>query len=233
LLSFDKLNFTTDVFDTKKKIIKINDIILEHPLYAEYNYPGLRPKRKSAAAQTATLSSSRWNEEDWVIQVNNIFIKDGGLTIDRKTIREPRSNRFDEDHIIASALNGSFKNVEFIKDTLRANIDIAVKDRSGFEIKKLNAEFKFTPKEMEFKNLDLITNRSRLKDYYAMRYQNFIDDMSNFNHAVTLEGNFEGSNISSDDLAFFAPELKRWNRNFFISGYAGGTIDNLTGKNLK
>ncbi len=50
--------------------------------------------------------------------------------------------------------------------------------------------------------------------------------------AVTIEANFAGSEISSDDISYFAPALKRWKRNFFINGNVTGTIDNLSGKKM-
>ena len=233
LVSFNKLNFTTDIFDTKNKIIKINEITLDHPLYAEFNYRGIRPKIiKSLIDPASKTPGLQWNEEDWLITVNNIKIKDGGLAIENATATAPYVNMFDGGHIIASSINGSLKNVQFAKDTITANINIAAKDRSGFEIKKLTAAYKFTPQEMEFKDLDLITNRSHIKNYYVMRYKNFDEDFANFEQAVTLEANFTGSEVSSNDIGYFAPALKTWQRNFLINGNVSGTINNLSGRKM-
>lgn len=216
LVTFNELNFTTDVFDTKNNIIKINEIDLDHPVYAEYNYKGIRPKIiKPSIDPLPKTAGLQWNEDDWFITITNINIKDGGFAIERDRGRLPYVNMFDEAHIIASALNGNLRNVQFVKDTITADVNLSVKDRSGFEIKKLTASYKFTPKEMEFKNLDLVTNRSHIKNYYVMRYNDFNEDMNNFEQAVTVEANFAGSEISSDDISYFAPELKRWKRNFF------------------
>ena len=106
-------------------------------------------------------------------------------------------------------------------------MQISGKERCGFEVKKLQTKLKFTPQQMEFKQLDLITNKSRLGNYYVMKYNNFTDDMNMFIHKVTLYGNFENSTVSSDDLAYFAPELKNWKKTFNVKGVAKGTIDNL------
>ncbi len=233
-VSFDRLAFTTDVFDMKKKIIKLNDITLDHPLYAEYNYKGVRPKIiTSIINPTIKNSGLQWNKEDWLVVVNNIKIKDGGFTIDRDNGKIATYNIFDENHIIASSVNGYLKNVRFEKDTITANGNLTAKDRSGFEIKKLITTYKFTPQQMEFKDLDLITNRSHIKNYFVMGFKDFNKDMSNFVKAVELKARFTGSDISSDDISFFAPALKNWKRNFFIQGDVTGTIDNLTGKKLK
>jgi len=231
MIAFDKLSFTADVFDTKNKIIKINEITLDHPLYAEYNYLGARPKIIKALVDAPT-TGLRWNQEDWLLTVNNIKIKDGGLAIESDDGKIPDIDLFDGSHIIASAINGTLKNVKFAKDTISAIINISAKDRSGFEIKKLTTAYKFTPEKMEFNDLDLTTNRSHIKNYYVMRYKNFNEDFANFTQAVRLEANFTGSEVSSDDISYFAPALKSWERNFFIDGNVSGTIDNLSGRKM-
>jgi hypothetical protein len=91
---------------------------------------------------------------------------------------------------------------------------------------------KFTPDKMEFNELDLITNKSRLGNYYVMKYSNFSKDMGNFIHDVKIEGNFVDSELNSDDLAFFAPEVKSWKRIFSIEGKARGTVDNINASKM-
>ena len=233
VISFDKLSFTPDIFDTKNKIIKINEITLDHPLYAEYNYQGLKPLLiKTKIDPSSNTHGLRWNTEDWLIAVNNIKIKDGGLAIESSNGKVSDINLFDGSHIIASAINATLKNVQFAKDTISANVNISAKDRSGFEIKKLTANYKFTPEKMEFNNFDLTTNQSHIKNYYVMRYKNFNEDFANFEQAVTLEANFTNSEVSSDDIAYFAPELRKWKRNFSISGNVSGPLDNLSGRRM-
>ncbi len=110
--------------------------------------------------------------------------------------------------------------------------EISVLERSGFTIKKLSADCKFTPKLLELNKLDLVTNKSHLTNYYSMRYNNFNDDMQDFVHAVTVEGHFENSELNSDDLAFFAPEAATWKEIFSLNGNVKGTIDNLSAKKI-
>ena len=233
VMSFDKLHFTTDVFDTKNKVIKINELNLDHPLYAEYNFSGNRPTHVKTISKTISKSGLRWNADDWSITVSNLKIKDGGLALERDDAPAPTENYFNGGHIIASAVNASLKNVRVNKDTISADVHIAAKDRSGFEIKNLSAAYTFTPEKMEFRNLDLITNRSHIKNYYVMRYKDFNEDFANFGEAVRLEANFAGTEISSSDLAYFAPAVKTWQRIFLLNGNAAGTIDNFSGKNIR
>ncbi|RYF90528.1 MAG: hypothetical protein EOO03_03525 [Chitinophagaceae bacterium] len=120
-----------------------------------------------------------------------------------------------------------------MNDTLHADIDLTGRERSGLQIKKLGSNLKFTPERMEFKNLDLQTNKSKLGTYYAMQYSSFNKDMSSFVNNVLLEANFEDATLSSDDLAFFAPSLASMKRTFFIDGVAKGSVSNFTARKLK
>ncbi len=120
----------------------------------------------------------------------------------------------------------------FLNDTLTTDLKLSAKERSGFEVKNIQARMKFTPDRMEFKDLVLETNKSKIGNYFSMQYKDFNDDMNSFIHNVSLEGNFEKSRIHSDDIAFFAPKLKTWERIFDIQGNAKGTIDNLSAKKM-
>lgn len=110
--------------------------------------------------------------------------------------------------MVFSAINATLENFSFLKDTLSAQINLQTNERGGLQVKKLKAYFKFTPDIMEFSNLDLQTNKSRLGNYYAMHFNSFGKDMGNFIEKVTLELHLKSSEVNSDDIAVFAPALK-------------------------
>ncbi len=232
--SLGHLNIHADKFDPENKIIQIGTVVLDQPVFSHYDYTGNRPvdTTTTVVAEVPDASGLQWNTGQWHVNVKNIVLKDGAVSIEREGKSYAAYNEFDERHIVLSELNGNFKNFEFINDTLKANVSLAVKDRGGFVIKKLSADYKFTPKMMEFKNLDLITAESHLRNYYAMHYDSFNDDMQDFVHTVRLEGRFENSVLNSDDLAYFAPETRSWKTKFLLNGIAKGKIDNLTAQKM-
>lgn len=234
LVSLNKMNLYTDDFDTKNHTIKINTLLLDQPVFSETDYNGLKPPVHDPAISSPppVAGQLRWNTDNWLYAVHNLQIKNGTFNIANDSKDTTAINRFDGGNILFTSINGSVKNLQFIRDTLTADIDLSTNEKSGIQVKKLIAAFRFTPEIMEFKGLDLTTNKSHLKNYYAMKYKSFNRDMGNFLHAVSLEANFVNSEISSDDIAYFAPETRKWGRNFFISGQASGTIDNLSGKNI-
>ena len=235
LVSLNKLNFNADTFDLKNNIINISSVIVDHPLFSQYDYTGKRPEDTTSSSPEQVGESNtalQWNTDGWRVSIKKIQINDGGIAIEKQTDRPAYSDRFDENRIVVSNLNGTFKDFLFLKDTLQANVEVSAKERSGLAIKKLSADLKFTPKLLELNRLDLVTNKSHLTNYYAMRYNSFNEDMQNFVHNVTVEGRFENSILNSDDLSFFAPEVAAWKEIFSLSGNVKGTIDNLSAKKI-
>jgi len=234
LASVTKLNVHADEFDTKNKIIRISDVVLDHPSFSLYDYTGNRPVDTTSTPdeEMPEVKGLQWNTDNWRLSVNNLSMTDGLLAVERESYSPPVMNQFDDRHIVISSIKGNFKDFTLVGDTLKSQVAISAKDRGGFLIKKLNADFRFTPKIMEFKNLDIVTNNSHLRDYYAMHYNHFNDDMQDFIHAVTLDGHFKNSEVSSEDLAYFAPETRSWNKVFSVNGIAHGKVDNITGQKM-
>jgi len=234
LTSVTKLNIHADVFDTKNRIIRINTILLDHPSFTLYDYTGNRPKDTTSSPQQVVPEEKglQWNPAGWQLSVKTISLTDGLAAIEREGSTPPVPNLFDESHIILSNIKGTLKDFTLNSDTLKSDVSLSVKDRGGFVVKKLDADFKFTPNLMEFKNLDIVTNNSHLGNYFAMHYNHFNDDMQDFIHKVIMDGNFKNSEVSSEDLAYFAPQTRSWNTVFSVTGIAHGKVDNITGQKM-
>lgn len=239
-VSIKKLDLNADTINFNKKQIYISQLKLDAPAFTQTNYTGNRPKiennnnnLRDIVPKIPVLSALQWNTEGWMINIKNIDLNSARFAFEVETDRSRYTDHFDEKHIAFNEITGNLKNVIFINDTLTTQIKLTTKEQSGFEVKNLQARMKFTPDLMEFKDLLLETDKSKLGNYYSMRYKDFNDDMSSFLHNVTLEGNFENSKIHSDDIAFFAPELKTWNRIINFEGKAKGSIDNLSATSFK
>ena len=231
-----KLDVLVELVDMKSKKIHIKEIYLEKPLFSQKDYEGNRPPQpnlQQIIEKIPVLGAFKWNDSGWEIKLDKLDVKDGVFQNDKFTEEPPYADRFDGKHLLFKNLNGSIKNLLFLRDTLSMNVLLSAQERSGFEIKKLESALKFTPELMEFKNLDLITNKSRLRNYYSMEYKSFKDDFGSFLHNVVLTANFKESTLSSDDLAFFSPNLKSWKRTFYLEGIVKGPLDNFSAKEMK
>jgi hypothetical protein len=220
------MNLDADEISLTKKTINVNSIDLTDPYFATLNYTGKRPK------QVAIIDSIKNKaEQDWTVLVNTISIKNGTYRNDRNNLIATTSG-FDGQHLNFNTISGTLKQLRFAKDTLTGSIDITAKERSGLLVKKLQTSLTIHPQAMIFDKLDLRINQSVLGNYFAMRYDE-IGDMSDFISAVTMEANFKKASVSSDDIAFFAPKIKDWNRTIKIDGKVKGTVDALAAENLE
>jgi hypothetical protein len=228
-------------FNTKK--VDIDEVSTGHLHFTLANYPGLRPEPvTSAPAGKITVApkilpmgkdSLQWNNAGWDITVKTLRLEDCRFQNEGYTPQRPVFTYFDPQHIDWNHINGDIRQVHFFRDTLSAHIvSLATKERSGFEVKHLTARAKFTPRIMEFKSLDILTNHSHVRDYYAMRYDGFNDSFGDFVTKVNLKGEFKDCQVSTDDIAYFAPELKSWKKVVDLNGRAEGPVSALKGYNL-
>ncbi len=232
--SVRSLNVDARQLSIPDKNIDINTLDLVNPLFTIYNYKGNRPARLKPVSNDNDPDTLRtgleWNPDQWRMRIGSMVIRNGTFK-NSIQITRPVYKYFDGAYMVFSGLNSRFKNVRLQNDTVSAQVQLRTKERSGFEIKSLLADFRMHPHAMEFGHLDIQANRSRLKDYFAMRYRNF-DDLSDFIDKVTMEGNFTDSEVDSDDLVYFAPEVSTWKKKLQLNGRVRGQVADLTGENV-
>lgn len=230
-LRLTKLNLDAKEINLKTKNIDVSLIEISDPFISIYDYKRLKTTFSPKATDSPMNDSlSKWNADGWTMQLDKLVLENGTLN-NEKQIETPLLAGFDGRHILFTEIDGTLKNVKWNKDTITAGINLKTKERSGLEVKKLIADVKLTPQLMEFSKLDLQTNRSRIGNYLAMDFDDF-NDFGYFISRVKMTGDFNNTEISSDDIAFFAPAMKTWKKNIIISGKIKGTVEDLNGKNL-
>ncbi|UKT64312.1 translocation/assembly module TamB domain-containing protein [Pedobacter mucosus] len=136
------------------------------------------------------------------------------------------------DNVDLKNLSGIFEGLDMKNHLVKTSIkNLTFSERSGFYLKNLTAITTIDSNAIELKNLLLITNQSRLTDYYKMTFKTYRD----FNHYVDnvrMKANFKNSHLTSKDVAFFAPELNSMKLDLDIDGQITGLVNNLKAKNL-
>jgi hypothetical protein len=228
--SIQDLNVNIKETNFNKNEFKIDQINLVKPVFSLYNYDGSRTLAEKQKLDAETKSKPA-EKSTLLVSIKKINITDGTFLNDEFTIRKKYTDKFDELHFRFDKINGTIDDAVYSNDELLAKINIGTQESCGFNVKKLEANVKMNGDVMEFKNLDIITNKSRIGNYYAMHYSDFNEDMKNFITNVKLQGDLKESNVHTDDIAFFAPELKDWHRLVQLNGLVNGTIDQLNIKN--
>src|SRR5690606_23756566 len=105
-------------------------------------------------------------------------------------------------------------------------------ETSGFTLNSLTSDFMFTPNNITFENMEIITPESRITDYFSMSYDDF-SAFGDFLNNVTLRGNFNRSKVALKDINYFAKALGFMEHNTVqLTGNIYGTISHLRGRNL-
>ena len=228
-LDADEINLST-------RKIEINSLDFSDPIFVIKNYAGKKPKiiktvtDEEVMSEVTVDSVLKWNADGWVVHIDKLKINNG----DFKNIKEipgTYNTFFDGRNIDFASINGTFSNVVLNKDTLTTSLQLSTKERSGFEVKSMVADAKLTPHEMTFDKLDIKTNNSIIRDYFSMKYEDF-SDMSSFITKIRMQARFDDAEIDSDDIAFFAPAARSWNKKIKVSGLARGTVDDLFGSEM-
>ncbi len=218
-----------------KKIIDITSLNITQPLFTIYTYPGKSTsgrKKDTIVVNPPTVIDSllEWNQAGWTMNIGSIRIDNGSFK-NIKQSNQPVLSYFDPNDMELTAINGQFNNVKLYKDTFSANVNMSTRERSGFIVKSLRSDIKVNPKGMFFNSLNLQTNNSIVKNYFAMTYDD-VSDMDDFIQKVRMHADFDDSQIDSDDFTYFAPALKTWKKNITITGKLRGTVSDISGKDL-
>jgi hypothetical protein len=213
-----ELDLDADSISITGKTIRVRKLELNEPYFETYSYKANRtyPKQPS-------------NPFDWNLVLASVNIKNGRYKTGKESVT-PVRGVFNSNAMDFSAINGTIENFGFAADTLRGRIVLSTKERSGLVVRSLKSNTTIHPHAMIFDDLFLQTNRSTLTKSFALRYK---ESMSDFVRAVNMEANFKNATISSDDIAFFAPDARTWNRVIKINGLVRGTVDALNAQDLE
>ncbi len=227
-LNLGSLKLAAKEIDLKKNLIKIENIDIKKPYFEIVQYEGKRPTNLIPTSDP----NAKWNPGNWNLKTDKITIENGEFVSNVKTSRNPYTY-FDGQHIQFLNINGEFKNIKLIHDTITANVKLKTKERSGFMLNSLVADFSMNPKQMAFTNLQIKTPYSSIGNSFSMSYNSFNDDMPYFISKIMLRGTLQNAKVGFKDIAFFTPEVKPIiDLEFNVSGNIKGTIQKLKASNL-
>lgn len=110
--------------------------------------------------------------------------------------------------------------------------NISFEEKSGFKLNHLSTYAAFSNDSMSFNKIIIHTPYSDIDaPHYSMSYTS-IRDFEDYISKVYMKGEFTESRISSNDLQYFASELKGLDKYVTLKGTAHGTVSNLKTKQL-
>lgn len=111
--------------------------------------------------------------------------------------------------------------------------EMSGKEKSGFEVVNFSARGIIDKSNLAFNDVRIITNLSKVDaTQIRLNFDKFKDLGINFIERVNLFAEIKESRTNSDDIAYFAPNLRDYHFPAEISGKVTGKVNSLRGRNL-
>jgi len=185
---------------------------------------------------TALFSSDSTNKDSsvWKIYSKNINITNSRFVYN-SFFKEKKTYGMNYWDLDIKNINLSISDIKIINDSMLFNIDsLSCTEKCGFELDNFAGNINVCPTAVDVKNLKILTPKSNISaKVYSMKY-NYYKAFLNYISDVKMLADFNYSQINSDDIAYFAYQLKNAKiKTDIISGKYTGTVDNFKLDNLK
>jgi hypothetical protein len=210
-----------------------------------------QPEEEEVATSIPTFDDFGESEpepEEWVDSgpifcIDRLVLHAGQFRLDNfrnAPIKLTADDVLDYQHMNVLNIDAIMEGFTFTEGTFRSHIDgISFKEQSGFVCERLSAqEAVVNSTQAALNGLRILTPYSNIGDTLTFSYDKY-PDWLDFVNEVEMEGQFNDSRISIEDIITFAPMLEkneffRQNRQEVVQlqGNIRGAVNNLRGKDL-
>lgn len=186
----------------------------------DYFSSGVTDTVKKEPGKPFDLNFDRIDLENLDLKYINYYSKDvynGGVNYDNVHLRN-----------FSAKISGLNTKTSLIAAKLK---NLTFREKSGFYLKNLTGDLVVDTNHITLTNLLLETPNTLLRDFYSMKFKSF-RDFKHFTKKIQVEGHFKDTRIWSEDIAFFAPDIKGMNAYIEADGLVKGIVNNLKAKNL-
>ncbi|MDB4919735.1 translocation/assembly module TamB domain-containing protein [Mucilaginibacter sp.] len=181
----------------------------------------------SGPPDTTKTKSKPWQVVFEKIAINNFHFRFKNMLVDT-LIKGINFDDLDVKHFSAVV-----KNMDLTNHLFKGNVtNLTLREKSGFYLKKFNADATVDTNQILAQNMFVLTNHSSLKNYFRMKFKSFNDVGNHIEDKVYMDGDFKSSKISSTDIAYFTDGLEYVKFDLGIDGRIKGYVNNLRAKNL-
>ncbi len=233
LLYAPKFDVDVSYFSLRERVIDFNNIQLDNTTFYLKKYKSRKTNLDfiinyfNSGNKKTTKKSKPFTVNLNKIVINNLDFRYKDFKVDTLV-----KNGINYNDLRLSNLSTTLVGLDTKNFILKTQINhLTFKEKSGFYLKDLTAATTIDTNKIELKELLILTNESRLSNYYSMSYVDF-NDFSDYINKVKMKAVFENSRISSKDIAYFAPAIKEMNLDLGIEGNISGTVSNLRARKL-
>ncbi|MFC7668009.1 hypothetical protein ACFQT0_11900 [Hymenobacter humi] len=224
------------VFDPRH--LHVSKLTLNEPRFVLKNLAG-QPDSTTfnqfmAAVKRLMGPSDTTKSAPFDFKIAAVALRNGHFAIEKQDV--PRAKTYgksiDYDHLVVDSIYADVSKIH-LGDTLGLRISNlhAVETPSRTQLREITADMLYHPHFWEFKNLSLRVGRSQIKDYLRFEYRVF-SNFTDYNDSMKTITRLRGSEVFTDDIAKFAPQLATLHESIKISGDASGYVRDFKVNNL-
>ena len=210
--------------DLNKEIVRLKEITLKQS-DSEVLFGKIQPKEKTTSSSDTTSINWIVSADKLVIDKTNVWYKDDN---------QPRTKGIDYFNLKLTELAGVMENIYYSSDSISGNLtNLTAKDHSGFHLKQLQGDFKYTNQGALVNNLLIETPYSKIQDQFEISYPS-LDAITDNPSLMNIQANLSKSHLDMKDVAFLVPDLSSqevmkplMNKRFFIDGKVSGKLNDL------
>jgi len=234
-VNLGKLEVESDKLDLKNQSISLNNLDLSNSeiLFQLGKKAQARVVAKEAGkAAEATANNWKFTAKEINLDNNNIRFDNFNMPVLRKGM--------DFAHMDVKQLNLNAEDLVYGIDTISGKIKSgSFKEKSGFDLRRLETSFFYGSKEAYLNDLDIETSVTRIRDNIRITYPS-IESISTNLGDLGIDANLNQTKIGFKDILILAPALAntvplKGNTNAVlnINGRVKGKVKNLEIPNLE
>ncbi|WP_242696030.1 translocation/assembly module TamB domain-containing protein [Desertivirga brevis] len=201
-VNLGKLNVKSDKLDLKNKVIDLGDINLDNSTFKIT----LGKKVQAEVVKKEVKENADAASDIWKFTSDNINFANNNLRFDDQNLPRQRVG-MDYGHLDIRNLNLSASNFVYAIDTISGKINSgSMRDKSGFNLKRLTTNFFYGKNNTYLKDLYVQTSQTVIRDEIQLAYPS-IESLSTNPGDLRVDANLRNSRLGLRDVLIFVPAL--------------------------
>lgn len=224
MLDFNELNLPKELVDINKLLLEDADASL------------ILSKAQSSDTETDSASTEELN---WVVKAKSIDLKRNQILYDDNTA-PTLAKGIDFNHLDLSNLELGLGDFFFSMDSISGDLkELRFKDKSSFEVKRLQSKFNYTDRGVALNDLYLETPNTLIRDRIVVSYPS-LERIDEHLEEIVLDVSIRNSKLGMRDALLLVPSLDTidalrplLNKTFQINSDINGSLNRLNIPNLQ
>lgn len=234
ILNLGEFQIIPNEIDLRKKYIDVKNLALINTHIVFDQYKGSQSKIADTVVAPDSIS-----EGSWIFKVNKLLIAGNDLKYDDQQKPEAQKG-IDYNHLVVQNLNIDVNDGFYSADSSHALINnISLKEKSGFDLKRLTTKATYTDHGAELAGLDIITANSHITKNLAISYAS-LKSLGENPGDMGIHADLADCVVDLNDVLYFQPSLdsaesmrKLMHSTVKVNGIVDGKLSDLNINDLE